>query len=316
MTLARLSWDRRSPAPADWGRNRHLVGSRDYRAQPAKSTSGGDLRRNYRPTSGDPNFKCTAICHGKGPHPDAAIAHIKGETRRKANVVLLTETSCNTLAPRFQAMRDGFDALPGVSIIADMAPAPVTKASGYATMQKNCLRTTVDVVLGGDAVVLGALEALRRAGKARPDQFLGGIDGEPEGVAEIRRGTAPSRRASPFLPRLRLCHGSVCRRLAGREVDSPGNGHPPHRADARQHLLPTRLIWPIPEPFFCRAGTSRRVSQDVRELSAMTRATSISIFHGRPNTRYTALTPESFTRRSQSDVNSRHAAPLREPDDV
>ena len=96
------------------------------------------------------------------------------------------------LAPRFQAMRDGFDALPGVSIIADIAPAPVTKASGYATMQKILFaHPRIDVVLGGDAVVLGALEALRMAGKARPDQFLGGIDGEPEGVAEIKKRNSP-----------------------------------------------------------------------------------------------------------------------------
>jgi ribose transport system substrate-binding protein len=37
-------------------------------------------------------------------------------------------------------------------------------------------------------VVLGALVALREAGKARPDQFLGGIDGEPEAVEEIKKG--------------------------------------------------------------------------------------------------------------------------------
>lgn len=33
-----------------------------------------------------------------------------------------------------------------------------------------------------------ALAALRSAGKAQPDQFLGGIDGEPEAVAEIKAG--------------------------------------------------------------------------------------------------------------------------------
>ena len=49
----------------------------------------------------------------------------------------------------------------------------------------------VDVVLGADTVVLGALAALRAAGKARPDQFLGGIDGEPEAVAEIKKGGGP-----------------------------------------------------------------------------------------------------------------------------
>ena len=54
----------------------------------------------------------------------------------------------------------------------------------------------VDVVLGADTVVLGALAALRAAGKARPDQFLGGIDGEPEAVAEIKKGNTPYKAAS------------------------------------------------------------------------------------------------------------------------
>ncbi|MET0531402.1 MAG: sugar ABC transporter substrate-binding protein, partial [Microvirga sp.] len=46
----------------------------------------------------------------------------------------------------------------------------------------------IDVVLGADTVVLGALAALREAGKVRDTQFLGGIDGEPAAVEEIRRG--------------------------------------------------------------------------------------------------------------------------------
>ncbi|WP_342215576.1 sugar ABC transporter substrate-binding protein [Mesorhizobium sp. 131-2-5] len=36
--------------------------------------------------------------------------------------------------------------------------------------------------------MLGALQALREAGKDRPDQFIGGIDGEPEAIAEITKG--------------------------------------------------------------------------------------------------------------------------------
>ena len=43
-------------------------------------------------------------------------------------------------------------------------------------------------MLGADTVVLGALDAVRAAGKARHDQFFGGIDGEPEAVAEIKDG--------------------------------------------------------------------------------------------------------------------------------
>ena len=62
-----------------------------------------------------------------------------------------------------------------------------TKAQvGWQRMQNRKLAERP--VLGADTVVLGALSALRDAGKARPDQFLGGVDGEPEAVAEIKRG--------------------------------------------------------------------------------------------------------------------------------
>lgn len=123
---------------------------------------------------------------------DAAIAHIKSKLGGKANVVLLTQDTMEFLTPRFEAMRDGLNAMPGVTIVADIAPNPVTKEGGFATMNTILLANPdIDVVLGGDAVVLGALEALRAAGKDRPDQFLGGIDGEPEGVAEIKTGTSP-----------------------------------------------------------------------------------------------------------------------------
>jgi ribose transport system substrate-binding protein len=76
--------------------------------------------------------------------------------------------------------------------VADIAPKPVTKEGGFATMQTVLVANPdVDVILGSDSVVLGALQALRAAGKDRPDQFLGGIDGEPEAVAEIRKGGGP-----------------------------------------------------------------------------------------------------------------------------
>ncbi len=123
---------------------------------------------------------------------DAAIEHINTKLGGKANVVLLTQDSMEFLTPRFEAMRDGLNAIAGVTIVADIAPKPVTKEGGFATMNTILLASSdIDVVLGGDAVVLGALEALRAAGKDRPDQFLGGIDGEPEGVAEIKRGDSP-----------------------------------------------------------------------------------------------------------------------------
>ena len=123
---------------------------------------------------------------------DAAIEHINSKLGGKANVVLLTQDSMEFLTPRFEAMRDSLASMPGVTIVADIAPQPVTKEGGFATMNTILLASPdIDVVLGGDAVVLGALEALRATGKDRADQFLGGIDGEPEAVAEIKKGDSP-----------------------------------------------------------------------------------------------------------------------------
>jgi ribose transport system substrate-binding protein len=123
---------------------------------------------------------------------DAAIVYINAKFGGKARVVLLTQDNMQYLSPRFQAMRDGLDKLPGVTIVADIAPQPVSKEGGFATMNTILLANPdIDVVLGADAVVLGALKALRAVGKDRPDQFLGGIDGEPEAASEIKKGASP-----------------------------------------------------------------------------------------------------------------------------
>lgn len=120
---------------------------------------------------------------------DAAATYIRRRLGGKARVVLLTHDSLQFLAPRFAAMRDSLKDMPGVTIVADLSPQTVNKEGGAAAMRTILLANpTIDVVLGADTVVLGALAALRDAGKARPDQFLGGIDGEPEAVQEIKAG--------------------------------------------------------------------------------------------------------------------------------
>ncbi len=125
---------------------------------------------------------------------DAASAYIKGTLGGKAKVVLLTQDSLEFLAPRFVALRDSLRDIPGANIVADISPTPVSKDGGFATMRTILLANPdVDVVLGADNVVLGALAALRAAGKTRPNQFLGGIDGEPEAVSEIKKGNTPYR---------------------------------------------------------------------------------------------------------------------------
>ena len=123
---------------------------------------------------------------------EAAAAYINEKLGGKANVVILSHDSMEFLAPRFAAMRDAFKPMSGVTIVADISPNPVNKEGGFATMSTILqAHPDVDVVLGADTVVLGALAALEAAGKARPEQFLGGIDGEPEAVAAIKKGGGP-----------------------------------------------------------------------------------------------------------------------------
>lgn len=123
---------------------------------------------------------------------ETAADYIRTKLRGKAKVVLLTHDSLQFLAPRFTAMRDTLKDVPGAVIVADISPATVNKDGGLETMRTILLaQPNVDVVLGADTVVLGALAALREAGKARPDQFLGGIDGEQEAVDEIKKGGSP-----------------------------------------------------------------------------------------------------------------------------
>lgn len=123
---------------------------------------------------------------------DEAASYIRTKLQGKAKVVLLTHDSLQFLAPRFTAMRDSLKGMPDVEIVADISPATVDKEGGSATMKFILLaQPEIDVVLGADTVVLGALAALRQAGKARSDQFLGGIDGEPEAVAELKTAGSP-----------------------------------------------------------------------------------------------------------------------------
>lgn len=125
---------------------------------------------------------------------EAAASFIKEKLFGRANVVLLTHDSLQFLAPRFAAMRDVLRELPGVVIVADISPATVSEQGGFDMMTTILLaEPQIDVVLGADTVVLGALAALRQAGKVRPDQFFGGIDGEPAAAIELSDPDSPYR---------------------------------------------------------------------------------------------------------------------------
>ncbi|PPD15794.1 MAG: ribose ABC transporter [Methylobacterium sp.] len=119
---------------------------------------------------------------------EAAVQYIQAKLGGRARVVILTHDTNQYLAPRFAAMRQALKKLPGVVIVADISPSTVDRAGGFAVMQKVLLANRrIDVVLGADTVVLGALDAARAAGANRPEQFFGGIDGEPDAIAELRK---------------------------------------------------------------------------------------------------------------------------------
>ena len=91
--------------------------------------------------------------------------------------------------------------LPGVTIVADISPQTVNKEGGFATMNTILHgQSRTSMSCWGRHRRARRPAALRAAGKARPDQFLGGIDGEPEAVAEIKKGNGPYK-ASIASPR-------------------------------------------------------------------------------------------------------------------
>ena len=196
---------------------------------------------------------------------DEAAGYIKTRLKGKAKVVLLTHDQLQFLAPRFAAIRDLLKDIPGVTIVADISPLTVDEAGGAATMRTILLaEPDIDVVLGADTVVLGALAALRETGKARPDQFLGGIDGEPAAVAEIKSGgpyKASVSLASPIFAYAMGQHAADW--LEGKSIPQAMDILP--RALTLQNIARYEADVGRSRVGLQGSGASRVVSQDVRK---------------------------------------------------
>ena len=120
---------------------------------------------------------------------DEAAKYIRSSLGGKANVVLLNQDNVPAIVPRFEAIRDVLKTVPGATIVADQTPKFQDNENGYQTMSTILQQTPeVDVVLGSDHVVEGALAALEAAHKADDRQFLGGLDGSPAALAAIEAG--------------------------------------------------------------------------------------------------------------------------------
>lgn len=134
-----------------------------------------------------------------GALAEDAAEYIRSELGGKAKVVILNQDSIEAVKPRFQAMRDAMGKLAGAEIVADIEPDKTDRESAFQAMntilQKN---PKIDVVLGADAVSLGALAALEAAGKASPQMYVGGIDGEPEARKLIQKADGPYKATVAF----------------------------------------------------------------------------------------------------------------------
>ncbi len=202
---------------------------------------------------------------------EAAATYIRRRMGGDARIVLLTHDTNQFLAQRFVGIRAALKAVPGARIIADISPRTVDKAGGYATMKTILLaHSRVDVVLGADTVVLGALAALREAGLARNDQFLGGIDGEPEAISEMKSG-------SPYKATVSLASPIFGYALAQYAADWLGGRSVPQGLD----ILPTLLSRETVGQFEADALNPSQVVGNDQRRSAYLRAYGNTCFDHR-----------------------------------
>lgn len=119
------------------------------------------------------------------------LDYIAKNLGNKAKIVHFNFDYNEAVAPRDKGWREVMKGRPpGVEIVADIPGNPETQEQGNTAMasilQKN---PDVNVVDGSDALVLGALSALRAAGRGSdPNLALFGVNGDPQAVEEVKSG--------------------------------------------------------------------------------------------------------------------------------
>ena len=135
------------------------------------------------------------------PLPVTAVFDVyclyKQQAERRAKVALLTQDTMGYLTPRLEAMRDAFNRMPGVTIVADIAPNPGAKEN-----------PDVDVVLGATGCAR-ALEALRAAGKDGPINSWVGSMANRTPFRKSRNGGSPRGEHRLVIFRVRLCNRPI-----------------------------------------------------------------------------------------------------------
>jgi ribose transport system substrate-binding protein len=142
----------------------------------------------------------------------AAAKYIKEKMGGNANVVYFNTDTIEVLKERHRGALDGLKtAGPGMKIVSDVQPSAITQDGGFKAMNTILqAHPDVNVVVGGDTYCLGALSALQAAGKAKPDMYLSGIDGDEQALAEIRKGGAYKASFAFAYPLMGYAWGQFC----------------------------------------------------------------------------------------------------------
>ena len=123
----------------------------------------------------------------------AAADYVVAELGGSAKVLYFNLDSASPqLRIRHQGVLDGLaTGGPGVEVVGDLTVAEISTTSGYNTMM-SALEThsDIEVVLGGDTIVVGAFRALRESGRLTDDMFLSGVDGDSEALELVKAGGA------------------------------------------------------------------------------------------------------------------------------
>lgn len=122
---------------------------------------------------------------------EGTLDYIAKNLDNKAKIVHFNFDYNEAVAPRDKGWREVMEKRPaGVEIVADIPGNPETQDAGNQAMASILQKDPeVNVVDGGDASVLGALSALKAAGREDdPSLALFGVNGDPQAVKEVASG--------------------------------------------------------------------------------------------------------------------------------
>jgi len=120
----------------------------------------------------------------------AAAKWITENLDGQAKVHYFNIDTIEVLIARHQGVLDGVKtAGEGVEIVSDVNAGAITNEAGFNTMNTVLqAHPDINVILGGDTLVLGALAAVEAAGVASDKIYMSGIDGDKEALNKIRAG--------------------------------------------------------------------------------------------------------------------------------